>query len=100
MNEMLGWYGYDKINSKDCSLQSMNLVKLREKYRGRSKSTEPETSSDEYNSPQSPTTSSKLYYYIDLFIKLYRFVLLTFIYRHGQIFSQISDIFVKLLKFV
>ncbi|XP_025206440.1 sine oculis-binding protein homolog [Melanaphis sacchari] len=58
MNEMLGWYGYEKINSKDCSLQSMNLVKLREKYRGRSKSTEPETSSDEYNSPQSPTTSN------------------------------------------
>lgn len=58
MNEMLGWYGYDKINSKDCSLQSMNLVKLRNKYRGRSKSTEPETSSDEYNSPQSPTTVS------------------------------------------
>lgn len=64
MNEMLGWYGYEKINSKDCSLQSMNLVKLREKYRGRSKSTEPETSSDEYNSPQSPTTSSNLIYYI------------------------------------
>lgn len=64
MNEMLGWYGYEKINSKDCSLQSMNLVKLREKYRGRSKSTEPETSSDEYNSPQSPTTSSNLIYII------------------------------------
>lgn len=65
MNEMLGWYGYDKINSKDsCSLQSMNLVKLRDKYnRGRSKSTEPETSSDEYNSSQSPTTvsSNKLF---------------------------------------
>lgn len=57
MNEMLGWYGYDKINSKDCSLQSMNLVKLKEKYRGRSKSPEPETSSDEYNSPQSPATT-------------------------------------------
>lgn len=66
MNEMLGWYGYDKINSKDCSLQSMNLVKLREKYRGRSKSTEPETSSDEYNSPQSPTTvSSNLFIIIN-----------------------------------
>lgn len=61
MNEMLGWYGYDKMNSKDCTLQSMNLVKLREKYRGRSNSTEPETSSDEYNSPQSPTTTSNFY---------------------------------------
>ncbi|XP_050534702.1 sine oculis-binding protein homolog B [Daktulosphaira vitifoliae] len=58
MNEMLGWYGYDKINSKDCSLQSVNLVKMKKIYRSRSGSTEPDTSSDEYVSPQSPSTIS------------------------------------------
>jgi len=80
MNEMLGWYGYDKINSKDCSLQSMNLVKLREKYRGRSKSTEPETSSDEYNSPQSPTTSSNLIYIIIIINCIFLYVPTTLTY--------------------
>ncbi|XP_050428521.1 sine oculis-binding protein homolog B [Adelges cooleyi] len=58
MNEMLGWYGYDKMNSKDCSLHSVNLMKLKNKYRSRSGSTEPDTSSDEYVSPRSPSTLS------------------------------------------
>lgn len=95
MNEMLGWYGYDKMNSKDCSIQSMNLVKLREKYRNRSNSTEPETSSDEYNSPQSPTTiSSKFFLSIIIEEKLNALPLTSKVFTNILKFSHFYSLFI------